>query len=286
MKNEVVNKTTGEVTTYQPAREEILKSDIILPYMGLAQGMSDVVKDRKCQLGDIYRSTTAEILGNPDKSIEAIFFHYPKANWIIEQKQGNRFQYVRTEPRNGENETLEWNYFGDKDGNEVAANALGASEWRRVKQMLVFAILPNDLEAFEKELKKVEAGELPDPTKSITPVLFSFRGMSYKAGKDVATFFTQCDSYKIPMWKYQIKVSCKMETNDEGSFYIWQIDRSAPKGVDKKYLDTVTKWADIVTNSADKLKVHEEGEESTYANATHATGEVKASGGAIKSEVC
>jgi hypothetical protein len=287
MKNEIVPKTANSVAQYTGSAPEVLRSDIILPYVALAQGTSDAVKDRKAQIGDIYKTTSLQKLGDPDMPLEVIFFHYPKANWIIENKEpkSDRFQYHSTIPRTAENETLPWYYWADEDGNEVPEGTKGALEWRRVKQMLVFAILPSDLEAFEAEMKKVEQGELPDPTKAVTPVLFSFRGMSYRAGKDVATLFTQCDTYKVPIWKYKVKVGCYLDKNDDGSFYVWQVDRSKATPVPKAQLETVENWAKLVNSAAVKeFQVDNEGEAQSYGAAPVDVG--PAASTSAKAEVC
>lgn len=197
---------------------------------------------------------------------------------------------MRTEERNAGNETLPWSFFVDKDGKEVPQGTVGAIEARRVKQLLVFALLPQDLLNFEAELKKAEdAGELPDPSKAVTPVVLSFRSTSYKAGKEVATFFTQCSDVRVPMHKYQVKLSCKLETKDQDSFYVWTVDRSKPKAVDKAVLGTVENWAKLVNSKAvNDLAVDAEGDEDTYAaaQAVAAAAPEAQDNRAEKAEVC
>lgn len=241
---------------------EVLRSDILVPYVVIAQGTSESVKERKAQLGDIVRSTSLEKLGDPDKPLDIVFLHYPRANWIIEAKEGksDRFQYVRQEVRNASNETDSWSYWCDTDGNEVAEGTKGAVEYRRVKQLLVFAILPQDIEASQAEMAKVEQGELPDPTKALTPVLLSFRAFSYKAGKEVCTFFAQAESMKVPMWKYSLSVGCTLEKNDDGSFYIWKVDRTQAKPVKQDYWPVVENWVKLVGQGGLRTDETAEGE--------------------------
>lgn len=251
--------TGRQVTSYTPNTPEVLRSDIIVPYVVIAQAPSEAVKQRKAQMGDILRSTNLELLGGPEQPLDIVFLGYPKSNWIIEQKEGARFAYRRTEPRNAANETLPWNYIGDKDGNEVPQGTPGASEWRRVKQFLVFAILPRDIEAFEAEMKKVEAGDMPDPSKALTPVLISFRSTSFTAGKEVATFYTQARSMGQPMYLYKLKIGGVLAKNGDDSWYEWVVDRSKPVGVAKEHRPIIQEWVNILDQGT-QLAVHEDGE--------------------------
>ncbi len=258
----VTRETNNQVIQYSGPPPQILRSDIKVPYITLGQGLSDAVVERKVQLGDIYRSTSAQILGNPDKPIEAIFLHYPKADWVIEQKGKSKFEFRFTEPRTAANETSPWSFWADDDGEEMEAGAKGASEWRRVKRLTVFAILPDDIDAALVEMAKAEKGELPDPSKALTPVAFSFRSSSYDCGKEVCTFFSQAQSMKVPIWHYQIPMFDSLKQNDDGSFYVWATDRTKAKGVRMEHLPLVSEWATMINNGV-QLTVDEEGETSS-----------------------
>ena len=251
---------------YQQDQTEIIRTDIIVPYLVCAQGLSESVLQRKAQLGDIVRSTNFEVVGSTDSPVDVIFLHYPKANWIVEKKMGQKFEYVRTEPRNAKNETDSWSFWCDEDGNELPEQKKGAIEYRRVKQLIVFAILVKDIAASNEELKKMDAGELPDPSKALTPVLISFRSTSYKAGKEVCTFYSKAASMNIPMWKYALSIGNTLEKNDEGSFYVWKVDQNKPKPVSKDYLATVERWVGIVSSGIG-LQIHEAQESSNENNA-------------------
>lgn len=281
MNKEIEVRKENLPSTQLAPQDQVLRSDILVPYVVLAQSTSDAVKERKTEMGNIIRSTSLEKLGDPDQGLEVIFLHNPKTNWIIEQKEGNRFKYRRTEPRNASNETAEWSFWADKDGNELPAGDVRGSEWRRVKQLMVFAILPKDIEVFEAEMKKIEEGGLPDPSKALTPVIFSFRSSSYKAGKEVATFFTQAKSMRVPIYRYKVKVGCWLDKNDEGSFYVWEVDRSKPVAVPKEQMPVVQEWADMI-NAGAQLATHDEAESETYSNPQ----EKRTTAAANASEVC
>lgn len=235
----------------------ILATDVIIPQLLLMQGTSDFVKERKANLGDIVRSTSAEKVGDPDGAIDFIPLAPPRAAWVLEQKNAaGKFEYHKTMPRTAANETLPWNYFGDKDGNEVAQGTNGSTEWRRVKRLSLFAILPKDIDAEAAEMAKAAKGEMPDLSKALTPVMISFRSTSFNAGKDVVTFFTQAASFRMDAWKYMLKLTCFLDKNDQGSFYVWKVDRTKPLAVKPESLETVKRWAEIVNGSND-LKVDE-----------------------------
>lgn len=255
---EVATKGPSAIANYEAPQEQILRQDILVPYIILGQGQSDAVQERKVNLGDIYRSTNGEVLGNPDKPIDAIFLHYPKSNWVIEQKTGAKYEFRKVMARNASNETLEWNYWADNDGNECEPGVKGASEWRRVKQLMVFAILPQDIEIAMAEMAKVEKGEAPDPSKALTPVLFSFRSNSFKAGKEVCTFFTQAQSMKVPIWWYSVQACDFLDKNDKGSFYVWKVDRSRPKPISLAQRAMVETWAKMIATSSDQLRTDDQ----------------------------
>lgn len=233
-------------------------------------------------MGNIVKSTSLQKFGDPEKPTNVVFLHYPKSDWVIERKEGSRFKYVRTEPRNAANETLPWTFWAFEDGTLCDENDKGAQEWRRVKRLSVFGIMPDDIAAAQAEMKKVEADELPDPSKALTPVMLSFRSSSYQAGKEVCTFFTQAQSMNVPIWKYQLELGCKLEKNDDGSFYVYVIDRNKCKGLSKDHQAIVEGWANLVNSQPQAIQVDETGEDQAYGNSK----EAKTVSQATKNQVC
>jgi hypothetical protein len=249
------------------APEEVLRTDIKIPYVILGQGLSDAVVSKDVAVGDIFRSSNKEILGNPQNPIDVIFLHYPQAMWVIEYKAkgSDRWKYKGTIPRDAKNETLPWSYFADENGiefNGVTGKVYeegekGALPWRRTKQLRVFAILAADLKAAVEEIAKADKGELPDPSKALTPVVLSFRSSGYDAGKEICTFTTRAMSMKQPVWRYVVQLGVFIDKNDDGVFSVWRADTSKPVGVDKIYLETVQEWATLVNTRADKIQTDE-----------------------------
>lgn len=241
----------SQVSMPQAQATTVLASDVLVPRLLLAQAMSNVVKQRKVQSGDLFRSTDLKVLCSPGSSIDFIPLCEPRADWVIECKVGNRFEYRGIEPRNASNDNENWYWLG----NELGEKGKGNTEWRRVKMLSLYALLPSDIEEEEKELEKAASGEMPDLSKSLTPILFRFRSTSYDAGKDVCTFFAQAANFKQNAWKYQLKVSSAEEKSEHGDYFIFKVDRSKPTPIKKEHSSKVEYWARLVKGTA--LKVDE-----------------------------
>ncbi len=268
MEKQVATRTSAPPpSVISGAPKEVLSSDIKIPYVILGQGLSDAVIEKKVAVGDIFRSTSQEVLGNPESPIDVIFLHYPQTIWVIEKKPkgSDRWKYVRSEPRNASNETEPWTFFATDEGVDIDPKTgamyqegdKGVLPWRRVKQLRVFAILLHDILAANEEIKKADSGELPDPSKALTPVVFSFRSSSYDAGKEVCTFGTRAMSMKQPLWKYTVKMGCYLDKNDEGTFTVWKADTSKPKGCPRELLPLVEEWANMVNKRGGELQTDE-----------------------------
>ena len=264
----VADKTVSTQVQAPAQLQGILASDVIVPQIILMQGTSDFVKERKAQLGDIVRSTTAEKLGDPDKGVDFIPLAPPMSDWVLEQKNASgKFEYRSTMPRNSSNEMLPWLYTADAKGNEVAPGTVGSSEWRRVKRLKLYAILPCDIAAEKVEKDKILLGEMPDISKALTPVMLSFRSTSFNAGKDVVTFFTQAASFGMDPWRYVLKLNCFLDKNDLGSYYVYSVDRKKPVAVCADCVGVIQMWAKIVTSQTIVTHEPSEAEANVVVNA-------------------
>lgn len=258
--NEVTKTQSTQVATQQPQHTNILPSDVIIPRLLLMQGSSDFVKDRKAQIGDMVRNTDAVKLGDPDSPVEFVALCEPIATWVKEMKPigANRFEYRGMIPRNAKNDDLPWSYYADKDGNETIKDAPGAMEWRRVKCLSTYILLPKDIEAEFAERLKAEAGDMPDLSKALTPLMVSFRSTSYGAGKEISTYFTKAASFGVKSWQYSLKLGCFLDKNDQGTFYVFKLVPEKPKPVAKDFHEKILYWSNLV-NSATNLQVDDTG---------------------------
>lgn len=260
---EVKQATPLAVVEPQATTQEVLSSDIIIPKLLLMQGLSDFVTERKAGLGDVVRSTTVEKLGNPETAIDFIPLK-ATMGWIEQEKVGQKFEYRKAVARTAQNENYPWSFWRNANGAEFdRPGQMGATEWRRVKTIDVFALLPSDIDAFEKEMAKAKStGEMPDLTKTILPVVISFRSTSFNAGKTVATFFAQVAEMathapQVRSYAYTLPLGCVAEKNDKGSFYIFKVGQ--PKKLDAKYLPYAERWVNTL-NSVKDIRVDTTGD--------------------------
>jgi hypothetical protein len=233
----------------------IVPEDIVIPKILLMQGLSELVKDRKAQFGDIVRSSNGEKLADMKSRLDFIPLSLPESTFVIEVNKTGKFEYKKTIPRNSSNSGLPFNFTSDGDGNEVAPNSPNSFQAKRVKRMTFYALLPQDIKADRAERAKAEKGEFPDLSKMLMPVLISCRSTSFSAGKEVLTFFTMAASFKMPAWKAILSLGCYEEDKGKGSYYVMDVDRSKLKQVAEEDLPIVQHWADVVSRNANTLKV-------------------------------
>lgn len=235
MENVPMKTEAGLPAMAMPGEQVILNTDIIIPQLLLMQGLSEFVAEKKrCPLtntkidtGMFVRSTTMEILGGEEKAIRIIPLKMV-ANWKIEEKIGDKFEYRQTIARTAANENLDWNF------------KQNGTDWRRVKVLDVFALLPSDILAYEAEMKKVvETGAMPDLNKTLMPVMIRFKSTSFKAGMSVNTFFAQIRDLRrfkpdaMPHG-YTLELSTYQDKNDDGPYYVFKAGDPKPVVKDPK----------------------------------------------------
>ncbi len=254
MTTEVTTKqTTALATTSDMAG--LLTSDVIIPSLLLMQGLSDYVSEGKAAMGDMVRSTSGEKLGDAKTPLMFVPLAPPTASFVLSQLVGKKYEYRGRVPRNATNDDLPWDYYADNEGREIAPSP-AASQWKRTKMLSLYALLPADVAGEAVERAKASRGEMPDISKALTPILINFRSTSFKAGKEVVTFFTQAMNFGMKAWEYQLPLSTYLEKNDQGSYYVLSVDRTKAKAVGSDLIETVQKWAQIVSTSKN-LKVDE-----------------------------
>jgi hypothetical protein len=256
MTQEVAKKENGAVTQYERKESEALRTDVLLPKILLMQGLSQWVIDRKAQQGDILRSTTAEIIGGPDKPVDFIPLLFTNA-WRMEEHVAGKFEYRGTEPRTAKTEDSPWEF--EKNG----------AKWRRMKVVNVFALLPSDIAAMDAELKKAkESGEMPDLNKTLLPVLLSFRSTSYNAGKAVVTHFVKAQGmakYGAKPHGYTLSLGCYGDKNDKGSFSVYDVKQG--RKCSKSEFEAAEAWLDRLSTTSYQV---DESDENSEAQATGA----------------
>ena len=258
----VKEPTALAVAPPQPT-QEILSSDIVIPKLLLMQGQSEFVQENKAQLGRIVRSTTVQVLVEPGASLDFIPLKVT-TGWAEKEKVGQKFEFRRSFPRTNSNDHLPWQFWRNAQSQDFdKPGMMGATEWCRVKSIDVYALLPQDVDAFTAEMAKAqESGEIPDLSKTVLPVVISFRSTSFNAGKAVTTFFAQVAEMALSVEglrasQYVLPLSAKPEKNDKGAYFIFEVGQA--KKLDPKYAKQAQKWLETLTRVKD-IKVDDSGE--------------------------
>ena len=220
MDKTITNQTYGDL-------QQTLSSNNVLPYVLLLQGLSDLVMEERGSPGQIVRSTNAEVLGGTKSPVEFIPLTFTDS-WTVQEKIGQKFEYLRTEPRTAANQDAPWDF------------TEGGVECRRIKCFNVFALLKKDVDTALEMQELAKKGEPVDPDKALLPVVISFRSMSFPAGKAVSTYFSKAKSVGSPPYVKSIKLACHQEKNDKGTFFVYDIMEGTMQ--DKATRDVAATW--------------------------------------------
>ena len=265
MSNAVAKNAQSSVPAVAPAREpnpDVLHSDVLIPMVLLMQGLSDLVAEGKAVMGDMVRSTTGEKIGSHKDPIEFVPLAI-KNFWAVMEKVGQKHEFRKMVPRRAivttddakaeqsrldcdrEDENLPWEF------------QYRGTQWKRVKLLNVFALLPKDIKAFEAEVKKAkETGEMPDLDKTLMPVVIPFRSISFPAGRKVVTHFTKADAMAHLGAKphgFALTLSAYQDKNDKGTFYVYDVGNT--RKLSKDELKFTEQWVNILGKG--QAKIHE-----------------------------
>lgn len=257
---------------------EVVASDVLIPRLLLMQGTSPLVTSRKARIGDMVRSTTAEVVGDPEKPFDIVplkmqnswisFQRVPGEN--VPQFRGQEHRGAQRDSTGaivGTNEDLPWEFKGPN----------GEDMFRR-KAITLFALVPSDVAAYQKEIDRaIEAGEAPDLNRTIMPVVLTFQSTSFKhAGKKCASFFNSvrvnaskmAGRMTIAPFQYVLTLRCKEEKKGQNAWFVYDLD--APKPLkDAQVREEAARWSEILSKSMvrtdDSGEVAEEGSTSTGA---------------------
>ena len=167
---------------------QVSSQDIIIPKILCMQGLSQLVSDEKAKMGDLVDSMSSEIIGNcNDKPVQFIPFHMEKII-IVSKKVAGDYEFDHIEAVTSENE--------NKPYEEQVGNDLFKNEYA----MNFYVLRPEDMSL---------------------PYIISFKGMSRKAGKILATqmFVRNAAAGKIPP-AFVMELSGTKTKNDKGTFYV------------------------------------------------------------------
>lgn len=225
-KKEVVKKQESAVSAHTDMADwgvpEVSSKDVVIPKILCMQGLSELVVDDKAKMGDFVDSMTSEIIGNySSKHIEFVPFHLEKI-WIISKKVGNDFEFDSIESVTPANEGRAYN------------EVIDGVEYKNEYCMNFYVLRLEDMSL---------------------PYIISFKGMSSKAGRILATqmYVRNRAAGKIPP-AYVMSLSGSKDKNDKGTFIT--LATSVVRESSAEEIDAAFNWYKTV--NAGQVKAHEE----------------------------
>ena len=200
---------------------QVSSQDIVIPKILCMQGLSELVTDDKAKMGDLVDSLTSEVIGNCAEGIEIIPFHMEKI-LIVSKHDGSDYQFDRIEPSSPANENLPY----EQDTAE--------GKFKNEHCMNFYCLRPDDMSL---------------------PYIVSFKGMSRKSGKILATqmFVKNAAAGKVPP-AFVMKLEGTKTKNDKGTFMVLKTSPSRESSNDE--INQAFTWYKTVNQGG--VKVHED----------------------------
>lgn len=210
---------------------QVSTKDIVIPKILCMQGLSQLVVDEKAKMGDFVDSMSEEIIGNYSKKpIEFIPFHM-ESIWIISKKtKGNDFEFEKIEKVTPQNENMLYNEVVD------------GVEYKREYTRNFYVLRPEDMSL---------------------PYIISFKGMSSKAGKILATqmYVKNAAAGKIPA-AFTMELFGNKDKNDKGTFITLATRTARPSNQEE--MAQAFNWYKTVSGGG--VKAHEADENLSSNN--------------------
>jgi hypothetical protein len=227
MSKDLASTTSKDLATNDMAAwgaPAVSSRDIVIPKILCMQGLSQLVVDDKAKMGDFVDSMTSEIIGNYAKQpVAFIPFHLEKI-WIISTKKSGEGDFsfdsiVKVTP---ENEGYQYQ------------EVIDGVEYKREYTMNFYVLRPED---------------------TSLPYIISFKGMSSKAGKILATqmYVRNAAAGLIPPAKIMELAGTK-DKNDKGTFIT--LNSKAIGDSSEEQIASAFQWYKTVNSGA--TKTHEE----------------------------
>jgi len=175
--------------------EGIEQSDLVLPKLWLMQAISKLVaEEEKFVAGNIVNSLTAELVDadNTNGPIDVVPIMMKKV-WYEYETVGNKEELSRIFDHGPTTASL--------TPGPVQGTAL---------------FLRRAIQFFVMISKEVEGGPA-------LPAMMNFMKTNYQTGKKLITFTVQSGMLKQPIWGTAYQFAAKKQTNDHGTFYVWDL---------------------------------------------------------------
>jgi hypothetical protein len=197
--------------------------DIVIPKILCMQGLSELVTEDQAKMGDFVDSLTKQVIGSASKPIEFIPFHLEKI-WIISEKKAGEsdFSFKEIVPVTPANEGMRYQEVVD------------GVELKREYTRNFYVLRPDDMGL---------------------PYIISFKGMSAKAGKQLATqmYVKNAAEGKNPAAKV-MKLGGFKEKNAKGTYYVLSTTEARDSEISEQ--KQALQWYKTV--NAGQTQAHEE----------------------------
>jgi hypothetical protein len=222
-KNKEVVKKESNVPAMSMAdwgAPQVDSQDIIIPKILCMQGLSELVTDDKAKMGDFVDNMTSTVIGNYKEGIEFIPFHMEKI-LIVSKSNGSDYEFERIEKVDATN--------ANKEYEEV----IGGEKFKNEYCMNFYVLRPEDMSL---------------------PYIISFKGMSRKSGKILATqmFVRNAAAGKVPP-AFVMKLAGRKDKNDKGTFIV--LETSPVRDSKQEEIANAFNWYKTV--NAGGVKVNE-----------------------------
>lgn len=212
---EIAKRGTSEVGHVIPqayGTKNLGAEDILMPKLLLMQGQSELVLEGTKAAGEIIKSTTGETVAKKGDWLKFAPLYFSKV-WRIMEKEKDKFVFRRYEDFLESEKGRPWEWVE------------GGTDWRADKCMNFYVLLIDDLARNQKNIELAKKGKLP-VGDMLVPALLQFTRTSFQGGKKLATHFARAAQFNLPPYMWEMKVSSKMQKNDQGTYAVYEVDDS------------------------------------------------------------
>jgi hypothetical protein len=229
----------NEVTTQQPmavttgeswGAEGASNNDILVPRLMLMHDISDLVKERKADPGDIVGSVDGKVLAKFRQTLEVIPITTYR-EWLVNEVDGKKEKFLARFPITDQNESLERE--GVENGKAV----------RRYRTLNFFVLLPGKLDEL--------------------PFLLTFKKSNLMTGKQLSTHFQMSAMKRKPPASTVFDLGAKDKSYDGNTFKVFTL--AMGRQTSPEELSVAKNWYEVLNKQ--NVKVQEEYDETFDATA-------------------
>lgn len=233
--------------------EAVTSEDVIIPKLLLMHGQSELVMDKKATQGDLVKSTSQVVLGTEGTPVKVIPFTMYKT-WVTSELVGKKYEWRGEEPLTPANSDKPWDYIMYKDAEYTADTddkdaKKNGSVWRRDRAYNFYCLLVSELEE----------------GKTTLPVRLQFKRTSHKAGKQIASFFSECKMEKRPPAVMQWEIGSELIKGEENNYYVFKVNPGEATTVEQ--IQSCKRWFIEMNQHQDKYKDDHSEEEAVTVKA-------------------